>query len=168
MTFLLEHTQKQSDLIEKAFSNDTRFTTARDKAFVSLMNDLTVFEKESKCPEILANHIDSLFRKKALSKKFSQEEIETRLTGLLVILKYINAKDIFMRHYKLHLTRRLVLNMSIDQVNDETFLSNFSMQDNIGILMIFFRQKKHGISNIFVILACLPIASTSFRECSKI
>ena len=132
------------------------------------MNDLTVFEKESKCPEILANHIDSLFRKKALSKKFSQEEIETRLTGLLVILKYINAKDIFMRHYKLHLTRRLVLNMSIDQVNDETFLSNFSMQDNIGILMIFFRQKKHDISNIFVILACLPIASTSFRECSKI
>ena len=140
MTFLLEHTQKQSDLIEKAFSNDTRFTTARDKAFVSLMNDLTVFEKESKCPEILANHIDSLFRKKALSKKFSQEEIETRLTGLLVILKYINAKDIFMRHYKLHLTRRLVLNMSIDQVNDETFLSNFSIQEKIEIMIFLGRR----------------------------
>ena len=160
MTFLLEHTQKQSDLIEKAFSNDTRFTTARDKAFVALLNDLTVFEKESKCPEILANHIDSLFRKKALSKKFSQEEIETRLTGLLVILKYINAKDIFMRHYKLHLTRRLVLNMSIDQVNHK--LSSFLY------LIIFYRQKKLGISIISVILVCPPIASTSFRECSKI
>jgi len=136
VTFLLEHTQKQSDLIEKAFSNDTRFTTARDKAFVVLLNDLTVFEKESKCPEILANHIDSLFRKKALSKKFSQEEIETRLTGLLVILKYINAKDIFMRHYKLHLTRRLVLNMSIDQVRYFLFTE-------------IFRWKKMNSNDIF-------------------
>ena len=58
------------------------------------------------------------FRKKALSKKFSQEETEKRLTGLLTLLKYINAKDIFIRHYKLHLTRRLVLNMSADEVLD--------------------------------------------------
>ena len=125
VTFLLEYTQKQSDLIEKAFSNDTRFTTARDKAFMTVLNDLTVFEKESKCPEILANHIDSLFRKTALSKKFSQAEIKLRLTGLLVILKYMlneYAKDIFMGHYKLHLTRRLVLNLSIDQVSTRKLL----------------------------------------------
>ena len=84
---------------------------------MTLLNDMTVFEKESKCPEIIANHIDALFRKKALSKKFTAAEIEKRLTGILLILKYVSAKDIFMRHYKLHLTRRLVLNMSINLVS---------------------------------------------------
>ena len=123
VTFLLDHNDKQSQLISRAFNNDTRFTTARDQAFVALLNDPSIFEKEGKCPEILANHIDALFRKKALSKKFSQEEIEKRLTGLLTILKYINAKDIFMRHYKLHLTRRLVLNMSADEVS--VFFGNY-------------------------------------------
>ena len=67
---------------------------------MTLLNDMTVFEKESKCPEIIANHIDALFRKKALSKKFTPAEIEKRLTGILLILKYVSAKDIFMRHYK--------------------------------------------------------------------
>ena len=115
VTFMIDYMAKQTKLIDDAFMSDTRFTTARDKvtsrnlssrvmrkikAYVTLLNDMTVFEKESKCPEIIANHIDALFRKKALSKKFTTAEIEKRLTGILLILKYVSAKDIFMRHYK--------------------------------------------------------------------
>ena len=35
------------------------------------------------------------------------------------MLKYVNAKDVFMRHHKLHLTRRLVLNTSNDEEQEE-------------------------------------------------
>ena len=84
---------------------------------------MTIFEKESKCPEVIANHIDGLLRKKALSKKYSADEIAERLTNILLILKYVSAKDIFMRHYKLHLTRRLVLNMWINFVRTKTACS---------------------------------------------
>ena len=62
VTFLLDHNEKQTELISLSFNNDTRFTTARDQAFVALLNDPSIFEKEGKCPEILANHIDALFR----------------------------------------------------------------------------------------------------------
>ena len=153
MSFLLEHIDKQSRLISAAFNNDTRFTSAQDLAFVALLNDPSIFEKEGKCPEILANHIDALFRKKALSKKFTREQIEKRLIGLLTILKYINAKDIFMRHYKLHLTRRLVLNMSSDEVKRTTCI-NFNY-------LFLIRLKSSVISRGYETLECQQTVSTS-------
>lgn len=124
VTFLLDHMKTMSKLIGDAFDCDDRFTTSRDKAFQRLMNDMDIFGRESRCPELLANHVDSLLRKKALSKKYPAEHIQERLVGVLQLLKYVNAKDIFMRHHKLHLTRRLVLNMSNDEEQEERLVES--------------------------------------------
>ena len=75
------HFDQFSKLISEAFDNDERFTTVRDQAFQRLLNSERLFDKEGRCPELLANHIDSLLRKKALSKKYSVEEIQDRLKG---------------------------------------------------------------------------------------
>lgn len=121
---LLDLFRKFSKLVHEAFSDDPRFLTARDKAFKTLVNDTTVFRlelntgraagpksvaPESKCPELLANYCDMLLRRTPLSKRLTSEEIESRLKDVLLVLKYVGNKDVFMRYHKAHLTRRLIL-----------------------------------------------------------
>lgn len=121
---LLELFRKFSSLVHDAFSDDPRFLTARDKAFKAVVNDTTVFRlelnsgkpagpksvaPESKCPELLANYCDMLLRRTPLSKRLTSEEIESRLKDVLLVLKYVSNKDVFMRYHKAHLTRRLIL-----------------------------------------------------------
>lgn len=119
---LLELFRRFSTLVKDAFNNDPRFLTARDKAFKTVVNDVTVFKlelptstqarsnkattPESKCPELLANYCDMLLRKTALSKRLTNEQIESRLKDVLLVLKYVSNKDVFMLYHKAHLTRR--------------------------------------------------------------
>uniref|UniRef100_A0A915JI34 Cullin family profile domain-containing protein n=1 Tax=Romanomermis culicivorax TaxID=13658 RepID=A0A915JI34_ROMCU len=70
---------------------------------------------ESKCPELLANYCDLLLRKSSLSKKLTSDEIDLKLQDVLLVLKYVQNKDVFMKFHKTHLLRRLVFHTSIDQ-----------------------------------------------------
>ncbi|KAJ8945868.1 hypothetical protein NQ318_002708 [Aromia moschata] len=131
---LLELFRRFSRLVHEAFSDDPRFLTARDKAFKAVVNDTTVFRlelgtgrnvggkqvaPESKCPELLANYCDMLLRRTPLSKRLTSEEIESRLRDVLLVLKYVSNKDVFMRYHKAHLTRRLILDASADSEKEE-------------------------------------------------
>ena len=68
VTYLLSHMKDMNELIESAFNSDDRFTTARDKAFQRILNHDEIFGREGRCSELLANHVDSLLRKKEWSK----------------------------------------------------------------------------------------------------
>lgn len=132
---LLDLFKKFSSLAKEAFVDDPRFLTARDKAYKCVVNDTTVFKlelpssalmrgskgtaPESKCPELLANYCDMLLRKTPLSKRLTSEQIESRLKDVLLVLKYIENKDVFMRYHKAHLTRRLILDSSADSEKEE-------------------------------------------------
>ncbi|GIY46396.1 cullin-5, partial [Caerostris extrusa] len=137
-----------SMLVKEAFNDDPRFLTSRDKnpwkngnlihsrmyAFKQVVNDTSVFRlqlplkqkgktlPESRCPELLANYCDLLLRKTPLSKKLTSDEIETRLKDVLLVLKYVQNKDVFMRYHKAHLTRRLILNSSADSEKEENMV----------------------------------------------
>lgn len=134
---LLELFRKFSLLVKEAFNDDPRFLTARDKAFKTVVNDISIFSMElgygkmglntvlrasapeSRCPELLANYCDMLLRRTPLSKRLTNEEIESRLKDVLLVLKYVSNKDVFMRYHKAHLTRRLILNASADSEKEE-------------------------------------------------
>lgn len=119
---LLELFRRFSTLVKDAFNDDPRFLTARDKAFKTVVNDVTVFKldlpssttnrgnkvttPESKCPELLANYCDMLLRRTALSKRLTNEQIESRLKDVLLVLKYVSNTDVFMLYHKTHLKRR--------------------------------------------------------------
>ncbi|OXU18518.1 hypothetical protein TSAR_014513 [Trichomalopsis sarcophagae] len=77
---------------------------------------------ESKCPELLANYCDMLLRKTPLSKKLTSDEIESKLRDVLLVLKYVQNKDVFMRYHKAHLTRRLILDTSADSEKEENMV----------------------------------------------
>uniref|UniRef100_A0A2K5ZN28 Cullin-5 n=1 Tax=Mandrillus leucophaeus TaxID=9568 RepID=A0A2K5ZN28_MANLE len=102
-----------SKLVKEAFQDDPRFLTARDKVYIP---------PESKCPELLANYCDMLLRKTPLSKKLTSEEIEAKLKEVLLVLKYVQNKDVFMRYHKAHLTRRLILDISADSEIEENMV----------------------------------------------
>lgn len=132
---LLELFRKFSSLVEVAFNKDPRFLTSRDKAFKTVINDIRIFKlelpanlcnrgikhtaPESKCPELLANYCDMLLRRTPLSKRLTSEQIDRRLKDVLLVLKYVNNKDVFMRYHKVHLTRRLILGTSADSEKEE-------------------------------------------------
>ncbi|XP_078492514.1 cullin-5-like [Ciona intestinalis] len=134
---LLSLFNRFSDLVKKSFDDDPRFLTARDKAFECVVNDYSVFNTElqtrskqnpiklppeSRCPELLANFCDMLLRKTPLSKKLSSEEVDAKLKDVLLVLKYVSNKDVFMRYHKAHLTRRLILGTSADSEKEENMV----------------------------------------------
>lgn len=128
---------RYSRLVKEAFNDDPRFLTARDKAFKKVLNDTSIFNlelptsksstsskliAESKCPELLANFCDMLLRKSPYSKKLTADEIEAKLKDVLLVLKYVDNKDVFMRYHKAHLTRRLILDCSTDNDLEENMV----------------------------------------------
>ncbi|RWS06688.1 cullin-5-like protein [Dinothrombium tinctorium] len=142
---LLDLFRRFSRLVKEAFLDDPRFLTARDKAFKRVVNDTSVFkleltakpkgqvtgqpcsvptklQPESRCPELLANYCDMLLRKTPLSRKLTSDEIETKLKEVLLVLKYVQNKDVFMRYHKAHLTRRLILDSSADNEKEENMV----------------------------------------------
>ncbi|XP_011306021.1 cullin-5 [Fopius arisanus] len=145
---LLDLFRRFSALVKEAFDDDPRFLTVRDKAYKLVVNDSTVFrlelpsksgpgpatavggkpnnnnngQPESKCPELLANYCDMLLRKTPLSKKLTSDEIESKLRDVLLVLKYVQNKDVFMRYHKAHLTRRLILDTSADSEKEENMV----------------------------------------------
>ena len=60
-------------------------------------NQTTKLSPESRCPELLANYCDMLLRKTPLSRKLTSDEIEIKLREVLLVLKYVTNKDVFMR-----------------------------------------------------------------------
>jgi len=134
---LLTLFRRFSSIVADAFSDDPRFLTSRDKAFKRVVNDTSIFRlelpnrttglnsktlPESKCPELLANYCDMLLRKTPLSKKLSSDEVEAKLRDVLLVLKYVQNKDVFMRYAKAHLTRRLILDTSADSEKEENMV----------------------------------------------
>ncbi|XP_032235365.1 cullin-5 [Nematostella vectensis] len=129
-----------SAMVKEAFNDDPRFLTARDKAFKTVVNDTKIFklelpskgkgsgalsvkpQPESRCPELLANYCDMLLRKTTYSKKLTSDEIESKLKDVLLVLKYVVNKDVFMRYHKAHLTRRLILDTSADSEMEENMV----------------------------------------------
>merc|ERR1719385_574837 len=134
---LLTLFRRFSAIVAEAFSDDPRFLTSRDKAFKRVVNDTSIFRlelpnrttglnsktaPESKCPELLANYCDMLLRKTPLSKRLTSDEVEAKLQDVLLVLKYVQNKDVFMRYHKAHLTRRLILDTSADSEKEENMV----------------------------------------------
>ncbi|CAD6195381.1 unnamed protein product [Caenorhabditis auriculariae] len=132
---LLNMFEKFSALVRDGFCDDARLLTTRDKAFREVVNDCSIFRLEllnkkgktssveSKCAELLANYCDLLLRKTQLSKKLTSEEIDEKLNQVLLVLKYVQNKDLFMRFHRAHLSRRLILEMSADQDKEEMMVN---------------------------------------------
>lgn len=182
---LLELYNRFTKLVTDAFNGDPRFMTSRDKAFKLIINDTKIFQMdlpnmmnqkikpESRCPELLANYCDVLLRRNQ-TKKLTEDEIKEKLTNVVILLKYVQNKDIFMKYHKAHLTRRLILEMSNDQEMEENMvimLKEIGMPpEYINKLSQMFKDIRvsDGINQKFKGIARTDLQNSTLADCVNI
>jgi len=117
------------DILDRAFSKDTRFVRALDVAHQFFINQNAVTEaahSSNKTSELLTRYVDSLLRKGG--KNVEEQELDTLLNNVvspfssndtttytvlqITIFKYISDKDVFEKQYQRRLAMRIVNNLS--------------------------------------------------------
>lgn len=122
-TILEVHT-KYNSLVLLAFSNDSGFVAALDKAcnkFINSNNVTTASKNESRSPELLAKYCDILLKKS--SKNPEEAELEDTLNHVMIVFKYIIDKDVFQKFYSKMLAKRLVFHMSASDDAEASMIS---------------------------------------------
>ncbi len=104
---LLEtHTQYRG-LVKRAFADEPEFTRSLDNACREFVNRNDVCKSGSnKSPELLAKYTDVLLKKSGTGVE--EAELESTLTQIMTVFKYIEDKDVFQKFYSRMLARRLV------------------------------------------------------------
>ncbi|XP_054266813.1 cullin-1-like [Macrosteles quadrilineatus] len=121
---ILEVHKKYNALVLSAFSNDSGFVAALDKACGRFINNnavTKVVNSSSKSPELLAKFCDLLLKKS--SKNPEEAELEDTLNQVMVVFKYIEDKDVFQKFYSKMLARRLVQHMSASDDAEASMIS---------------------------------------------
>ncbi|KAI7849620.1 Cullin [Circinella umbellata] len=104
---LLEVHRKYNDLVRTAFSGESGFVAALDKACGEFVNRNKVSKNfTSKSPELLARYCDSLLKKSA--KNPEENELEDVMNSIMTVFKYVEDKDVFQKFYSRMLAKRLV------------------------------------------------------------
>ncbi|CAH2005336.1 unnamed protein product [Acanthoscelides obtectus] len=121
---ILEVHKKYNALVLIAFSNDSGFVAALDKACGRFINANAVTKQansSSKSPELLAKYCDLLLKKS--NKNAEEAELEDTLNQVMVVFKYIEDKDVFQKFYSKMLAKRLVQHMSASDDAEASMIS---------------------------------------------
>lgn len=98
-----------------------------DKKFVATVNE--AFERFvnsfSDAAEYISLYVDKLLRRDF--KGSSDDEIESKLDGVMTLFRYLHDKDAFQRYYQHHLTRRLLYAKAASSDGERSFLAKLKM-----------------------------------------
>ncbi|TDH71544.1 hypothetical protein CCR75_001081 [Bremia lactucae] len=86
------------NFLSNCFLEDTQFYKSMKQGFEAFMNTNTI------CAGYLAHYLDELLR----SKNRFQEEMDTRVTQIIALFRYLQDKDVFEEFYKVLLAKRLL------------------------------------------------------------
>lgn len=104
---LLETHTRYQGLVKRAFADEPEFTRSLDNACREFVNRNEICKAgSSKSPELLAKYTDVLLRKSGTGVE--EAELDTTLTQIMTVFKYIEDKDVFQKFYSRMLARRLV------------------------------------------------------------
>ncbi|KAG6962466.1 hypothetical protein JG688_00008570 [Phytophthora aleatoria] len=95
---LLALREKFVGFLSDCFFDDPQFHKAIKQGFEAFMNTNTV------CAGYLAHYLDELLR----SKNRFEEEMDTRVTQVIALFRYLQDKDVFEEFYKVLLAKRLL------------------------------------------------------------
>lgn len=166
---LLSFHQKYQEVVVKSFSGDARAKESLEQAFERVINDVHIFEDDkdtndettlsmnkrprpvSRCPELFAGFCDILLRRTSYNRKLSIEQIQEKLNQVLDLVKLIGSKDTFLRYHKTHLTRRLILDVTISRDLEVQFISSLRAiqgmpSDELNRINRMFKDMDFGIA----------------------
>ena len=70
-----------------------------------------------------------------------------RVRCQLLVLKYVQNKDVFMRYHKAHLTRRLILDISADSETEENMVEWLRVRPACERVRVCVRARQSGGSD---------------------
>jgi cullin 1 len=124
VTTILSVHQKYVTLVQDAFSNESGFVAALDRACGKFINRNAVTEEakaSTRSPELLAKYCDILLKKNP--KNPEEVELEDTLNQVMTVFKYIEDKDVFQKFYSKMLAKRLVGHLSASDDAEASMIS---------------------------------------------
>ncbi|CAL1537603.1 unnamed protein product [Lymnaea stagnalis] len=119
---MLKVYHKFRELITDVFNNDQAFTGALDKACSAVINHKPQNSRApNRSPELLAKYCDNLLKKS--TKGVGDVELDEKLSGSIIIFKYLDDKDVFQRFYSRMLAKRLIYSQSASMDAEESMIT---------------------------------------------
>ena len=116
---ILQLKKKYDNLLAVSFQGDTILQTAITRSFSDFING---FERSS---EYLSLFFDENMKKGIKGK--TENEVDALLDQGIILLRYIQDKDMFERYYKKHLSRRLLMKKSISMDAERQMISKMKL-----------------------------------------
>lgn len=102
-------------------------TAVADKNFVACINE--AFERFingfNDAAEFVSLYVDKLLRRDF--KGSTDEEIDTKLDGVMTLFRYLHDKDAFQRYYQQHVTKRLLYARAASSEAERSFISKMKV-----------------------------------------
>ena len=117
---VLELRDKFEKMWKDSFSADQPVQTALTKSFTEFINN---FHRSA---EYLSLFIDENMKKSLKGK--TEDETDTVLEKAIILLRYIQDKDLFERYYKKHLCKRLLLRKSLSNDVEKQMISKMKIE----------------------------------------
>lgn len=111
---------KYDGVLENAFRGDQGLETALSRSFTDFIN---AFERSS---EHLSLFFDENMKKGIKGK--TENEVDILLDKGIILLRYIQDKDMFERYYKKHLSRRLLMKRSVSMDAERQMISKMKLE----------------------------------------
>ena len=155
---LLETHTKYHGLVKRAFTDEPEFTRSLDNACREFVNRNEICKAGSnKSPELLAKYTDVLLRKSGTGVE--ESELDSTLTQIMTVFKYIEDKDVFQKFYSRMLARRLVHSNSSSDDAETSMISK--LKEACGF------EYTNKLQRMFQDMQISKDLNTGFREHTK-
>lgn len=118
---LLKFKKEMDDILANAFQSEDLFSKALRDQFASFINS-----RGDVPAEMMAKYIDAVLR--SGNKKFDEHDLETQMSQLMDIFRFIASKDVFEAFYKKDLAKRLLLNKSASSDAETSLLKKLRVE----------------------------------------
>ena len=145
---ILQLKEKFDNVLAVAFKSDQGLQTAFTRSFTDFIN---AFNRSS---EYLSLFFDENMKKGIKGK--TENEVDALLDKGIILLRYIQDKDLFERYYKKHLCKRLLMKRSISMDAERQMISKMKMEVGNS-----FTQK---IESMFKDMAVSEDLSSSYKQ----
>lgn len=115
---------KYDRIWEKSFGADKGIQTAVTRAFSQFINELR------EAPEYISLFIDDNLRRGIKGR--TEGEVDEVLDKAITLFRYLSDKDVFERHYKNHLSRRLLANRSLSHDAEKQMLGKLKVEVGVA------------------------------------
>ncbi|EGT41413.1 CBN-CUL-6 protein [Caenorhabditis brenneri] len=127
---LLEVQERYHGLVTKSFKQESGFIAALDRAAVNFVNANAVTKRAppstqaNKSSELISRYCDQLFKKSA--KMPDEDQMDVLQSRVIVIFKYLEDKDIFLKFYTKMFSKRLINELSASDEAEQSFISKLT------------------------------------------